>query len=121
MGRRLGVAALVAAVFAFSIVGIAAAAPDNKNSQTIGMVCDHGVGSVTAVTIEHNSAGGLNIIDPGPGTYEIKRVVIGGQLVYENPGFAGRDLVSCRPVTVDGGPLPPGPEVIFGGILNVRG
>ena len=121
MGRKIVVGVLVGTVAAFSIVGIAAAAPDNKNSQTIGMVCDHGVGSITAVTIEHNSAGGLNIIAPGHGTYEIKRVVIGGQLVVETPGFAGRDLVTCRPVTVNGGPLPPGPEVIFGGILNMSG
>ncbi len=111
MGRKLGVAALATAVFAFSAVGIASAAPDNKNSQTIGLECDHGVGSITAVTIEHNNAGGLNIIDPGHGTYEIKRVVIGGELVYENPGFAGRDLVTCSP---DSG-------VIFGGILNMKG
>lgn len=111
MGRRLAVAALVAAVFAVSTVGIAAAAPDNKNSQTFGMWCDHGVGSITVATIEQNNAGGLNIIGPGHGTYEIKRVVIDGQLVYENPGHAGRDLVTCSP----------GPGVIFGGILNLTG
>lgn len=120
MGRKVVVAAL-AVTASFWIVGMAVAAPDNKNSITIGMACDHGVGSITGASINQNSAGTLNIIDPGPGSYVIKRAVIDGQLVYQNPGFADRtdDLVRCVPVSFNGGPLPPdNPPVVWWGILT---
>jgi hypothetical protein len=110
MRRKLVVGALVATVVAFAVVGVAAAAPDNKNSQIIPMMCESPVGPIVAVTIEHNNAGGLNIVAPGHGTYEIKRVEIDEQVVYQNPGFAGRDLVECSPAD----------NVTFGGILNMQ-
>ena len=117
--RKPLLAALVATVAAVSLVGVAAAAPDNKNSMTIGLECDHGVGSIIAATIEQNSAIALNVIDPRPGSYVIHRVSIDGQLVVETPGFEGRDLITCTPVTVNGQPIPPeDPEVVFGGILT---
>jgi hypothetical protein len=120
MGSRKSlVAAIVSALAAVSGVGIASAAPDNKNSQTIGMECDHGVGSIVTTTIEHNSAIVLNVIDPGLGSYVIHRVFVDGQLVVETPGFEGRDLITCTPVTVNGQPIPPAdPDVVFGGILT---
>jgi hypothetical protein len=117
--RRSLVAAAVSVLVAGSVVGIASAAPHNKNSRTIGMECDHGVGSILTATIEHNNAIALNVIDPGPGSYVIHRVVVDGQLVVETPGFEGRDLITCTPVTVDGQPIPPAdPDVVFGGILT---
>jgi hypothetical protein len=121
-GKRVPLAAaLIASVAAMSIVGIASAAPSNKNSMTIGLVCDHGVGSLIAATIEQNNAIVLNVIDPGPGSYVIHRVFVDGQLVVETPGFTGRDLITCTPVTVNGQPIPPEePEVVFGGILTGR-
>lgn len=121
-GKRAPVAAaLIASVAAMSIVGIASAAPSNKNSTTIGLVCDHGVGSLITATIEQDNAIVLNVIDPGPGSYVIHRVFVDGQLVVETPGFTGRDLVTCTPVTVNGQPIPPEePEVVFGGILTGR-
>lgn len=120
MGLRKSLVTATASVLvAVSGVGIASAAPDNKNSQTIGMECDHGVGSIVTTTIEHNSAIVLNVTDPGPGSYVIHRVFVDGQLVVETPGFAGRDLITCTPVTVNGQPIPPSdPDVVFGGILT---
>ena len=100
MGRRLVVAVLLFTVCALLVVGMAVAAPDNKNSITIGMSCDHGVGLITGASIDQNSSGTLTIIEPGPGTYVVKRALINNVLVYENPGFAGRvdDLVRCVPM-----------------------
>jgi len=103
------------------VAAVAVAAPDNKNSITVGMACDHGVGSITGASIDQNNSGAFTIVDPGPGTYVVKRAVIDGVLVYENPGFAGRvdDLVRCVPASFNGGPLPPGnPSVVWWGILN---
>jgi hypothetical protein len=123
MRRKIIVPTMLATVGAFWMVGIALAAPDNKNSITIGMECDHGIGAITGAGIDQNSAGTLNIVRPGHGSYAIKRAVIGGQLVYENPGFASRfdDLVRCVPVSFNGGPLPPdNPSVVWWGILTVQ-
>jgi hypothetical protein len=115
------VASLIATVAAVSMVGVASAAPDNKNSTTIGLECDHGVGSIITATIEQNSAIVLNVIDPGPGSYVIHRVFVDGQLVVETPGFEEQDLITCTPVTVNGQPIPSeDPEVVFGGILTGR-
>jgi hypothetical protein len=121
MGKGTVAAALSATVGALALVGAAVAAPDNKNSSTVGMTCDHGVGSITGATIDNNNSGTFNLVDPGPGAYAVKRVTIDGQLVYENPGIGGRleDLVRCVPMSLNGLPLPAGsPAVVFWGILN---
>ena len=102
-----------------SALPIASAAPDNKNSQTIGLTCDHGVGSILTSTIQQNSAIVLTLVTPAAGAFVIHRVFIDGQLVVETPGFAGRDLVRCTPTTVNGQPIPPeDPDVVFEGILT---
>ena len=111
---------LAAGIMAAALVmtGYASAAPDNKNIMTIGLQCDHGIGSLTTATISHNNATVLNVITPGPGSFVIHRVSIDGRLVAETPGFAGRDLVTCVPVSVNGAPIPPSdPDVVFGGVL----
>ena len=82
-------AALVASVAAMSIVGIASAAPSNKNSMTIGLMCDQGMGSLITATIAKNNAIVLNVIVPGPGSYVIHRVFVDGQLVVETRASRG--------------------------------
>ena len=114
-------AAVAATAGALWIASAAFGAPSNQNSIRVGMDCDHGVGAITGASIAQNNAGALNIVDPGPGAYAVKRAEIDGQLVYENPGFAGRvdSLVRCKAVSFNGEALPEeSPKVVWWGILT---
>src|SRR5262245_44870108 len=87
MLRKIVLVAVAGVVAALLAVGIASAAPTNKNSITVGMECDHGVGAITGASIDQNNAGTF-ILDPGPGTYVVKVAFIEDQFAYVNPGFA---------------------------------
>jgi hypothetical protein len=116
-------AALTVLIFALAgLVATAAPAdPLNANSLQITFACDNGVTYTGTATIESHTSTGHVIAASDPSllnsVFQAVQVTVGGQVVKQIPGFAGRRLISCTITAVGGVPVT-GPAIVTTGFFT---
>jgi hypothetical protein len=116
-------AALTALIFALAglVAAAAPADPLNGNSLLITFACDNGVTYTGTATVESQTSTGHVIAASDPSllnsVFQAVQITVGGQVVKQIPGFAGRSLVSCT-ITAFGGVPATGPAIVTTGFFT---
>lgn len=118
-GLLLSVVVVTAFVGAFARV--ANADPLNQNALPISFACDNGVVFTGTGTIQSHTSTGHVIASNDSAllnsVFQAVEITVGGQVVKQIPGFAGRTLVSCTITAFDGAPAT-GPAIVLTGFFT---
>ena len=116
-------AALVTLILALAglITSAATADPLNPNSAPITFACDNGVTYTGTATVQSHTSTGHVIAASDPSllnsVFQAVQVTVGGQIVKQIPGFAGRNLINCT-ITAFGADPYTGPAIVTTGFFT---